>query len=800
MSKDMKRALSGFVGMVLSIGCIYLLNNSHDKVPALGPLLCPATGYLQNGERADQLVDQTLPEGLVSQQSYVVMDSHLIPHIFAANDDEAYKLQGYLEAKYRFWQMDFVTKVAAGRVSEAVGKVAIDFDKSQRRKGLAAAAKTTINNWKKNKKSYAYLEAYSEGVNAYLNSISYSKRPIEYKLLGYDYEPWTTEKTAIFFKQMADVLCSRERDFEMSNAKTILGQKLFDFIYAEFNSRSSPVIPSEKKYAFENVLQETTAVHDSIDQPLILKRPYTPKEDGLGSNNWAVAPEKSVNGKALLANDPHLQLRLPSVWYLVHIHTTEYNSMGVSFPGTPGIMLGFNEHIAWGVTNVGHDVLDWMTLDWVEKWKTYRIDDQVYTLEWRQEQFNIKDDKPIQDSIPWTILGPIWTTDTEDGEQDFIMKWLAHEAPTSDEMSVFPTINRAKDYDEFLKAIEPYSSPAQNFVFASNQGKIAMRVQGNLPLRKRGYGRAISTSSNDHTWDSYIPNEHLPMIQDPAQGFVSSANQTSTDTSYPYYYIDGDFREPRAQTINKTLDELKTISVDDMKALQLNPFDKDAYDFVQAALPYLSQNDEWTAVIKNWDGRFEASSEVSTLIDLWKKQFLSQLYDEIYIDGKKLTQFPFMWRTNELIDSFPDHEIFDIKATEKVEIAKDILSNSYYAAKESFEKLESKKWYKYRNSRISHIIPSLVPFGAFDIPSDGTGSAPNALRLTQGPSWRMVVELGQEMAPAGIYPGGQSGHGGSRYYDNFLPLWIQGEYLNLDFPSSPDELTNPMFTLKSKSN
>lgn len=787
----MKQNIPSFIGIILSIVLIIVLNKPLGKAPALGPFLSPSNGFLQNRESQLDLSDRKLPDGLLSDSATVVFDSLLIPHIYAENLNDAYRIQGYLLARYRFWQMDFISRVASGRLSEVVGERAIEYDKKQRRKGLARGAKLTEEAWKKYPISYGYLEAFAEGVNAYISTWTPSDLPIEFKLLGYEAEEWTPYKSALFFKHMSDVLCSKEKDFEMTNARAILGEAVFNDLYPERDPESPPVIPSLSSL----LPDQETEDRDSVANIGGLQRPFERKASGLGSNNWAVHPTRSQSGHPLLANDPHLPLTLPSIWYLVHIHTPQSNAMGVCFPGIPGIILGFNENISWGVTNVGQDVLDWLVVEWDEKSSTYQWGEETKRVEWVEEVIQVKGKTAVVDSVPWTEYGPIWKINTMDGPKDAIMRWLALEVPQSDEMSAFIGVNQAKNWQEFQNAIRKYNSPPQNFVFASKSGDIGLQVQGRFPNRTSRYGRFIETAESTKTWSSFIPDNEVPSMKNPTQGFLASANQVSTDENYPYYYINADFRPSRARTINNKLRELTKASPKDMMALQLNNYDAASHNLVTIAAPMIDLREPAVNQLLEWDGFYHADCQICPLAELWKEDLQALIYDELVDADNKDIEYPSPWQTARLIRDQPSHIIMDHKGTPEKDTAASLVNQALETALAKYNEIEDPRWSNYRKVRITHIVSDLKPFGHYDLPVGGTAAAPNAQQDTKGPSWRFVDELDDKLEAWGVYPGGQNGNPGSHYYDNLLPKWQTGEYYRLSLSHSPDEIESPLFIM-----
>ena len=778
--------------LITGILIIYCLSIPLGSVPALGPLLNPATGFLQNGNN-DQL---PVPKGLFTQPVEIVLDNHLIPHIFSQNDEDLYRAQGYIHAAHRLWQMEFMSYVASGSVSEIIGEKALEFDKSQRQKGIARAAKRTVSAWKKYPASIKLLNAYVEGVNAYIDQMKPAKHPIEYKLLGYEPNNWSIYNIALFIKHMSDVLCSRNHDIELTNVLDILGQQDFDYCFPEHNPNTRPIIPKGTIFKANQKIfpsaSEEVKMTGSVGNVDFIKSP-----SGLGSNNWAVSAEKTKNGYPILCNDPHLPLKLPSTWHISHLNNPDQNVMGVTFAGIPGIIIGFNDDIAWGVTNVGWDVLDWIEVDWIDDSKLkYKWKGQVYDIEIQKEVYKIKNGQALEDEIHYTHLGPVYYSETNG--KDLILRWAALDDPDRDEMRAFLDLNKAKNVNDYNSALNNYITPAQNFAFASKEGDIALRVQGKLPIREKKYGRFVQ-NKNGESWDTYIPNEEVPYVENPPRKYVSSANQVSTDTTYPYYYISGDFRTARGNCINETLDTLNQIEVDDMKALQLNSYNIESKPLLNAVLKYAGTSQtEKTTILQNWDFRYRGESQAATLFELIKKHINKLTWDEIKTrpTADKI-EYPAVWRLTEIIEDSIDYHLFDIRRTEKKESGIDIINLAIDSAHAEFMSLGRPIWSRYRDSEITHILTTIQPFGKYDLTCDGMVSSPNALGKINGPSWRMIVELDEKTRATAIYPGGQSGHPGSRHYDDLFALWHQGEYITLEFEKSKAEMKNIFQYIKS---
>ena len=807
------KLLRPLIWIFFSIGLILLLNRPLSigelTLPPLGKFLNPSSGFWQNGETDKNFKDLNLKFPNLQGEVTVRMDDRLVPHIFADHLNDALFVQGYIHAQQRLWQMDFSTRAASGRLSEVLGSRTLKYDKQQLRKGMLFAAENMKEMGIKSKFSSS-IEAYRDGVNAYVKSLSPKNYPIEFKLLDYAPEPWTLLKTAIFTKNMAQTLASYEDDLENTNSLKILGQEKFDFFFPEVNpADTQTIIPWSQEYDFENPFDANASSINVIGELRHRNSKSSPNIDPyhVGSNNWAIAGSKTKNGNPILCSDPHLRLSLPSIWFENQIHTPEFNTYGVSLPGIPGVIIGFNEDIAWGITNVGQDVSDWYKIDWVDdKKEFYWLDGQKKKVTYRVEKIKVKNGETVIDSVPYTIWGPI--ASDEGDYADMAFRWLPHDATGSEELTTFHNLNKAKNHADYRAALSTYDSPAQNFVFASTDQDIALQVTGKFPIRPKGNGRFISDGSTSKSdWLGYIPKDQIPHVKNPSRGFVSSANQKSTGPNYPYEYI-GSFEDYRGRRLNTLLEQMDGVTIEDMKALQYD----DYYVMASEGLPTLLKNvdrsalnelqEEMLATLEKWDYRYTANSEASVFFENWFWEFYKKTFDEFYaLDSVSVVQFPDSWRLNSIAKEDGDHEIFDIQNTPQKEGLKDIIQLAFEEMTTKIQKRKddkkSLKWTEYQNTKINHFL-SIPAFSRDQLGNQGRSGTLNATSGRNGPSWRMIVELEKGNVQAlGIYPGGQSGNPGSKHYDEMIDDWSKGKYYKLAFLKSVDaELPNESFQMK----
>lgn len=779
--------------LVLTMGLTYLLNQSiplSTPIPPVGKLLNPFTGFWQNAA-ADEALMSNYSFDQLKGKVEVVFDDRLVPHIFAEQDLDAYFVQGYLTAKHRLWQMDISTRSTSGRLSEIMGAEMLSRDQQMRRKGLVYAAENALKSWTEKEEELALLDAYTSGVNAYIDALAPKDYPLEFKLLDYEPEPWSNLKSALLLKAMALTLCSTENDIESSNTLDFFGREAFDFLYPEYNPKQSPIIPKEIAWNFDTVTLPTT---NPIMIGAIPHKPYEKPYTFAGSNNWAVDGSKTASGNPILCNDPHLGLTLPSIWYEVQIKTPDHNVYGVSLPGFPGVVIGFNENISWGMTNVSHDVLDWYKIRWTDsKRDHYLLDDQVKPVSFRYETYQLSTGETIVDTVRYTEWGPIVYESKDHPKHDMAMRWLAHD-PGSNELRMFHKLNAAKNYAEYIDAIKTFHTPAQNIVFASREGDIALKVQGKLPLRSPEQGRFVLDGSNsDNAWKGFIPMDQTPAVKNPQRGFVSSTNQHSTGTDYPYYYH-GSFDDYRGRLLNRLLDSLSGITAEDMMALQNNNYGLEPEEMLPLLLQHLdvaqltAEQKEVYNTLKDWDYQYAPDTKAAPIYDFWYVKFYHNVWDEItaYQNEKKVTlTYPEGWRTVALLEEAPEHHFFDkIDTPDKQETAADVVQQTFAEVCTKVLDWKAKgvnqEWKDYKRTTVPH-IGFLEGLGSRHLPVGGDANTLNAIQRNFGPSWRMIVELGPKVKAYGVYPGGQSGNPGSYYYDNMLDSWAQGKYYELLF-------------------
>lgn len=784
--------------------CMYFLNAALGTFPPLGKILDPVHGFMANAETNEDYQNEILQ---VSVKGEVYFDERLVPHIYADDTYSLYFMQGYVTAKFRLWQMETQTRAASGRLSEVLGKDLLNYDREQRRLGMGFAAENALKVLQNDTALFQVVQAYCDGVNSYIETLDYASLPLEYKLLNYEPEPWTALKTMYLLKYMAKTLSGFDEDVSYTNTLKKIGRKDFDILFPDRPQGIVPIVPSEKKYDFEPLLPDTIQNETAAEY-------YAPfqnisislhEKNEVGSNNWVVGKQKTKNGNVILCNDPHLQLNLPALWYEVQLHTNGLNVYGASLPGAPGVVIGFNDSIAWGVTNAGRDVRDWYAIDFKDaSKKEYRYDGKLAYTTQRIEVIKVRGQADFIDTVLYTHHGPLVYlgyagTDTSQAsklqsQQNLAMRWAAHDP--SEEFKTFYLLNKAKNYDEYREAISYFDCPSQNFIFGSTTGDIAITQQGKFAVKRPEEGRFILDGSNPaDEWSYFIPDDENPAIKNPAQQFLISANQHPTDSTYPYYYTSFDFEYFRNVVLNNELRNTTAADVESMRLLQSNNFNEFASHLLPELLTYVHSSEKVYAELKEWNFENDADLYAPAYFQIWWNNLYNMLWDE-FTNKDTLLSMPGKYETMLAIKNLPgDYIYFDNKNTKEIsEHVGDIINASYSNMLHIVDSLSAidtnlLRWYAYKHTDILHLA-QIPAFSRLNLHNGGYRNIVNASSERNGPSWRMIVELSNPVNAYGIYPGGQSGNPGSKYYDSFVDSWVEGKNYKLDFFAEEDDAKN----------
>ncbi|MEI2270914.1 penicillin acylase family protein [Sphingobacterium sp. ML3W] len=759
-------------------------------IPPLGSLLNPFSGIVQSGK--PDFIDNKIKVFKVAIQDEVNIyyDNRLVPHIYAKNTNDLFFTQGYVSAFLRLWQMDVSSRFSAGKMSEIFsGSNYLEFDRKRRREGILQSAQESLHLIEKDAETIQALTSYTNGVNAYINNLSYADLPLEYKIYDIPVEPWSNLKSVLILKGLSSTLTDYEEDLVMSKMILSLGDKNFNRLYPESVGNLTPIIGDATS---EKNMQIQVKKPDYLDYSFFEKksqihpRSYNPN---LGSNAWAISGEKSESGNVILAADPHLELTLPNIWLEMQIQCPDLSAYGVGIPGIPSILIGFNSDIAWGLTNGAEDVKDWYKMQISPDYKSYKSGDKWLSLNKRIDSIKRRDSFIFIDTVYYSQFGPIVYDNNfgkGDSHKDFSLKWELNNP--SNDLKTFININKAKCSNDFIKAIKEHSIPVFNFVYATKEDTIGVFHQGKILNRHVGVGKFVFDGSKESAnLYNYIPMDSLPHSINPISNYVVSANQRPTLLSYEYYFS-GNFQETRAQKITQLLTKKSKMNINDMKNIQLDNTNVIAEEYLKPILKMIntqSLNSNQLKIysrLSTWDYQHNLQDSVGYLYE----QFLNYLTD---ITWDELQQYDFVRRAPnsrvllEMIIKDPENIYFDRLGSNRIENSYDVVNEAFGVLLDNINTgmiNQNMLWGSY-NSVNFRSLGNMSELGMNNVATPGSPSSINATSNKWGPSWRMIVELGEKPKAIGIYPGGQSGNLASKYYQNSIIPWRDGTYFELNF-------------------
>ena len=786
--------LGFFLSFFITASLISLLNTPFGDIPPIGELLSPHQGFWQNSEKETINLSHSIDLIALKDEVTIQFDELLIPHINAKYNEDLYKAQGYVTAYHRLWQMDFYSRVVMGRLSEVVGIKALDYDRLQRRLGLKDMT-LKLHDGLMNDPNYAtIITAYTNGVNSYITSLSPSEYPIEFKLLNYEPEKWTTLKTCMAYALLSSTLSRSEADIENTNFRKIFGEELLNILFPVPDGTLAPVIPRNtafdfdplnkpqkpRKFELQNIVSETISKQNPLN----------------GSNNFAIDGSKSKSGHAMLANEPDLKLTAPSIWYASHLTSPDINVMGVTVPGTPAILIGFNDSISWGMTNSPRDQVDWFSVTFKDaSRKEYLYNNQWFKTEKILEKIAIKNAENFVDTIIRVHHGPIVYDRNYLGNHakvNLAMRWISHDESTT--FKALFQFNKANNYDEFVEGLRFFSGPPQNILYSDVKGNIAMNLPGKFPIKFSGQGKFILDGSDpDSEWKDYIPFEHRLERYNHPQGFLSSANQFPVErTSYPYYIYSHQFEYYRNRRVNDRLMTMQNIEPEDFMSLQ-----NDNYNYIASEiLPYLlwqldtlslnEDQNKFLDALQNWDYFNHPDLKAPTHFELWLDFLREALWDEFDTMSFAVNK-PNIYTTSRLILSDSLIGFSDRLNTPEKETTTDLINYAFNTAVDSLNQWlningNNHSWNEFKGTEVNHLINNFTSFNSKNISIGGNHNIVNAASKHHGPSWRMIVEMNPQGINAyGIYPGSQTGNPGNPMYGHMITHWAEGKYYNLKF-------------------
>ena len=782
----------------------------------------------------------------------VIRDSYGVPHIYGQNLHDVIFAQGYVQAQDRWWQMEFFRHTCAGRIEELTGKKAslIAADSYFRTMGWYKECQQEYNMYPADER--AILDAFAEGVNACISNRSPQELSVNYSILGltgvkFKVEPWKPVDTLAFDKFLSWYLgYSFDDEIQRTKLYAMLGPQMADeWELPSYGYGNKPTILQPEDVKAMDTTGGTAGTLPAAEKPssatpVTVKDYDDPKPDltwvmgdpaGVGSNNWVAAGSMTQSGKPLLANDPHLGIQMPSIWYEIGLHAVDdgtgkpYDVAGFTFAPSPGVIIGHNNDIAWGVTNAYPDVCDHYQIkinpdnplqyEWNGGWRDITV---------REETIAFGDGAtPITVKVRETHFGPIINDNKYDSKtgqfsgynnkDPLALRWTALEPGTI--MLAIQGLDKARNWEDFRNALKYWDTPSQNFIYADRQGNIGYQMPGNIPIRAKNDSGFLPMPgwTSEYEWKGFIPFDLLPRIYNPAAGYVVTANQPVVPPEY-YDMLQKALGPDcncnlgylwnlgyRAQRINQLMKELAPQSIQTFQKIQGD----NKLLSVGEILPYLANikfsDPKLTSAVDwlaSWDYTFnEDSPQAALYAEFWMKlvnnTFQNKLGDAIKSVGDNRD----MWATYLLLQK-PNDKWWDDPATkDKIETRDDILARSF---KEGYDAAVASlgpdrslwKWGKLHTATFvsnplgaSGIGPieSLVNRGPF--PAAGTTDVPNACRwaVDKGnfqvqvcPSMRMIIDMSDISKSVCMNLTGQSGNPGSQWYGDLINSWLNIKY------------------------
>ena len=762
----------------------------------------------------------------LSAKVRVVRNEQGVPTIEAGTLEDLFFAQGYVTAQDRLWQMDTMRRAAAGDLSEIIGEDTLEMDREQRILGLRTAAEAAEKTTTPRDRSY--LSAYASGVNAFIESHR-DRLSLEFRLLKYQPKPWTITDSLLVGARMVQDLNHSSYARALTREKILakLGPDLAADLYVNSSWRDRPptdvrrgmdedpnrVGDGEDNEDDEDVEPEGGATHITSMRPMRLDSEFLIALNQAmafrpGSNDWVVSGAHTTTGKPLLSNDMHLNHQMPNLWFEAHLKSGTYDVAGVTLPGIPFVIVGHNQRIGWGFTNVGPTVED----DFVEEFNAqgeYKTPSGWMKPSHRQEVIHVRGKPDVTLEVLTTRHGPVITPLIPGETRQIALRWTLY-----DGMGLpFFDVDSAQNWVEFRKAFSGFTSPGQNVVYADVDGHIGYQATGHIPIRAAGDGSLPVNGSDDaHEWKGYIPFDEMPRVYDPPTGVIATANGRIAPDGYKYS-ITTEWEAPwRTDRIYRVLQSGKKFAPADMLALQMDvssAFDRlcaDKFVYALDHAPKLSDRAKRAAdILRDWDGRMSADSAAPT-IEVKARQELMRLLLEpklgpaaadtkskdtgalnwksyhwdfytVWLDNV-LTKQPARWLPSGYLD-------FDAVLTAAIE-------NSVKQPVAPSD-LATWKWGENYPVEINHLVLSRLPIigpltGPGKHPLSGSGYTVKAVGRGFGPSERLTWNFADFDASTLNTVTGQSGVFLSPHYMDQWKAWYGGSTFTLPF--SPAAVQN----------
>jgi penicillin G amidase len=760
-------------------------------------------------------LDGHLPIKGLSAPVTVMRDGHGVPTIEASSLEDLFFAQGYVTAQDRLWQMDIMRRFGAGELSEILGQSTLPIDREQRILGLRAAATKSLAMLSARDRSF--LEAYARGVNAYIASRG-SRPSLEFRILKYAPRPWQVEDSLVIANQMVKDLNYHYFEDALAREKVLakLGPELTADLYVNRSWHDRPPTVMRKDLGQpDNAGSDSQKEdEDDSDDPGAdnsvtqsgVPATFQAQLDSApvnGSNNWVISGAHTVTGKPLLSNDMHLGHQMPNLWYEAHLHASNLDVAGVTLPGLPCVIVGHNQRIAWGFTNVGPTVTD-VYIENFNLQGAYQTPQGWISPDHRQEVIHVKGHPDVTLDVKITRHGPIITELIPGETRPVALRWTLYDGLRIP----FFDMNAAQNWQEFRSALSQLDEPGQNVVYADVDGNIGYHATGRVPIRATGDGSLpVSGADNSHEWTGYIPFEKLPSIYNPPSGIIATANGRVTPDKYPYSISMEWEASWRTERIYHVLESGRQFSAADMLALQ-NDIHSEADLFAAERLVYAvdhaakpsARAKQAADLMRNWDGKMAASAAAPTITEVSIRELQRLLLEsklgvarpnqETQENARSWRMYTWemrsVWLENILLHhpkrwlpaQYPNYE-------ELLTAAVEAAVNRRDAPKD----LASWRWGSFNAVEIQHpILGKIPPLRRWAEPGtqeqSGSAYTVRAVSRHHGPSERFTANLADlDQSTLNIVTG-QAGDFLSPYYMDQWQAWYEGTTFPLPFTST----------------
>ncbi len=742
----------------------------------------------------------------------ITFDKMGIPQVWAQNETDAWFAIGWLHANDRLFQMELTRRVSQGRLSEMFGDITLEFDRTQRKIGHHRMAKSDLKNLPDDVQ--IYLQAYSDGINAWANSVS--NLPFEYILLGLDFEAWKIEdclSILSFQTWFSDALQNNDELFYFVANKfgEESARKLF-FNYPEWGEKTVPQpdsqseeIPDTPRITGIDIFKNSSSIFSSANpvdkfKESILNSIFNqnkfPSRMAHSSNCWVASPVRSKNGHTILASDPHLELtRLPQFWYYIGVHTSDnsLNVLGITAPGLPVIVMGHNGQAAWAFTAGGVDVTDQYseTINPENKnqyqsangWKNFETVEEII--------FSSNSDEPETLQVRFSNHGPVMMENDSLGVV-YSLKWAGFDKSLAKAAKAGFALAKISTFNQFRENVTNFGALDANWMYADKNGNIGYQLGTPIPIRK-DYNNNLrhQESQNELEWQGYYPIEKTPHTYNPQQGWLASSNNKPDEENLEYNLY-GNFAYDRIMRISQLMESKRILTATDFQTFQMDTKSNYLLRWQKEAagiLRFLSKN-ELADQIENWDGSGNVGSREMAIMETWIHLFRKYTFEDEL--GKLYSKLKFVvLEKGGLPEDSPWYD--DTRTAKKIETRLDIIQ---LAMQDALKISEGKNWGEIQSLTIAHplaqipILSGLLGLEKGPFPRGGSAGTLNSsfnyikdnkFKCIVGPSWRFIIDFADVDGATIVLPAGQSGHPLSSHFFDFYSLWTKGERWNVPF-------------------